>query len=101
MGQMGETHVLACVSVQGRRDRAGAMLCLLSCTTVVLVMRGVVHVRRACPPSWWSSLSHRHNRQQPYMLCRMDSAEFEKGDLYIVRYQPVKDLLRDKWIAMV
>ena len=35
------------------------------------------------------------------MLRRMDSAEFEKGDLYIVRYQPVKDLLRDKWIAMV
>ena len=32
---------------------------------------------------------------------RLDTAEFQKGDLYIVRYRPVQQLLRDKWIALI
>ena len=34
-------------------------------------------------------------------VCRLDTAEFQKGDLYIVRYRPVQQLLRDKWIALI
>ena len=34
-------------------------------------------------------------------LRRLDTAEFQKGDLYIVRYKPVQELLRENWIALI
>ena len=33
--------------------------------------------------------------------CRLETANFQQGDLYVVRYRAVQELLRDKWIAMI
>ena len=34
-------------------------------------------------------------------LCREDVAELMKDDLYVVRYNPIKDLLSDDWVELV
>lgn len=31
----------------------------------------------------------------------LETAQFEQGDLYVVRYKPIQDLLKDKWITMI
>ena len=38
-------------------------------------------------------------REEPWR--RLETADFQKGDLYIVRYQPVQQLLKDNWIALI
>ena len=35
------------------------------------------------------------------LLCREDVAELMKDDLYVVRYNPIKDLLRDDWVELI
>ena len=32
---------------------------------------------------------------------RLETANFQQGDLYVVRYRAVRELLIDKWIAMI
>ncbi len=33
--------------------------------------------------------------------CRDDVVELNKDDLYIIRYQPIRDLLKDNWVELV
>lgn len=35
------------------------------------------------------------------LLCREDVVELMKDDLYVVRYNPIKDLLRDNWVELI
>lgn len=49
--------------------------------------------------TWPLPWTEEHAEQQ--LGCRLDTADFQKGDLYIVRYRPVQQLLKDKWIALI
>ncbi len=33
--------------------------------------------------------------------CRDDVVELNKDDLYVIRYQPIRELLKDKWVELV
>ena len=35
------------------------------------------------------------------LWCRDDVVELLKDDLYVVRYNPIKDLLRDNWVELI
>ena len=35
------------------------------------------------------------------LWCRDDVVELMKDDLYVVRYNPIKDLLRDNWVELI
>ena len=35
------------------------------------------------------------------LWCRDDVVELMKDDLYVVRYNPIKDLLRDDWVELI
>ena len=35
------------------------------------------------------------------MLCRLETADFEKNDLYVVRYQTIQEKLRDQYVQLI
>ena len=61
--------------------------CILHLADLLQCPLGVRHFRLAMRPC--------------VSFCREDVAELMKDDLYVVRYNPIKDLLRDDWVELV
>ena len=42
-----------------------------------------------------------HNQCCTYLDCRLETAEFREGDLYVVRHKPIQDLIKDRWVRLI
>ena len=48
------------------------------------------------------SSSHQLRIQRCMRLgCRLETAEFREGDLYVVRHKPIQDLIKDRWVRLI